>query len=260
MALSIRLVVIFSFLCWLSLVSAAEEPVRLRLLSYNIHHGLGVDDKLDLQRIAKVIQSVQPDIVALQEVDQNVQRSGVVDQAAELGRLTEMVSLFGGNIDLQGGRYGNAVLTRFVVVEQINLKLPNVRNGEQRGVMKVMLRIPGRQSLLTVLATHFDHRRDEEERVLSAKYVNSLVETTDSAVFMGDLNDVIGSQSIKLLDEVWQRVNREPLPTIPVNEPKRQIDYISLYPLGSGNTVEAKVLKEAVASDHRPLFAVVELK
>ncbi len=47
------------------------------------------------------------------EVDQNVQRSGVVDQAAELGRLTEMVSLFGGIIDLQGGKYGNAVLTRF---------------------------------------------------------------------------------------------------------------------------------------------------
>jgi len=78
------------------------------VLTYNIHHGEGVDGKLDLVRIAKVIQEVEPDIVALQEVDQNAGRSGQVDQAAELGRLTKMRSVFGGNIALQGGEYGNA--------------------------------------------------------------------------------------------------------------------------------------------------------
>ena len=75
------------------------------MLSYNIHHAEGVDNKLDLERIANVILSVKPDIIALQEVDQKATRSGSVDQPAELARLTKMNVAFGANIPLQGGHY-----------------------------------------------------------------------------------------------------------------------------------------------------------
>ncbi|MDB4477222.1 hypothetical protein N9018_03350, partial [Rhodopirellula sp.] len=60
----------------------------LRVLSYNIHHAAGTDGKLDLQRIANVIQSVDPDVISLQEVDRLARRSGSVDQPSELARLT----------------------------------------------------------------------------------------------------------------------------------------------------------------------------
>ena len=46
-----------------------QSPFRLRVLTYNIHHGEGVDGKLDLERIASVIRSVEPDLVALLEVN-----------------------------------------------------------------------------------------------------------------------------------------------------------------------------------------------
>ncbi|MEX2025646.1 MAG: endonuclease/exonuclease/phosphatase family protein, partial [Pirellulaceae bacterium] len=62
--------------------------LQLRVLTYNIHHGEGIDGKLDLPRIARVIESVDPDLVALQEVDRRVERTGSVDQPAELARLT----------------------------------------------------------------------------------------------------------------------------------------------------------------------------
>ena len=50
----------------------AGEPLRLRVLSYNIHHGRGSDGKVDLERIAQVIRGAKPDIVALQEVKTDI--------------------------------------------------------------------------------------------------------------------------------------------------------------------------------------------
>ncbi len=91
--------------------ATAAEPFRIRVLCYNIHHGEGVDKKLDLDRIAKVILSVSPDVVALQEVDRKTKRTNHVDQSSELARLTKMKVVFEKNIDFQGGHYGNAVLS-----------------------------------------------------------------------------------------------------------------------------------------------------
>ena len=243
---------------FIALTCSAAEPFRLRVLTYNIHHGEGVDGKLDLARIANVIQEVQPDIVALQEVDQNVPRSGRVDQAAELGRLTKMNHIFGGNIDLQGGRYGNALLTRFEIASHQNDKLPNVANGEQRGILSVSIRLPNQQESISVFATHFDHRRSDEERVLSGEQTNSMVNGKGLAILMGDINDIIGSRTMDLLDRNWKRVNDVPLPTIPVSEPKRQIDFILVRPADRWKMVETKVVEEPIASDHRPFFAVIE--
>lgn len=59
---------------------SADGQVRLRVLSYNIHHGEGVNRKLNLTRIADVIKSVNPDIVALREVDQGTERTNEIDQ------------------------------------------------------------------------------------------------------------------------------------------------------------------------------------
>src|SRR5687767_4786600 len=94
----------------IALAADAAEPLKLRVLSYNIHHAEGVDRKLDVERIGQVILSVKPDLVALQEVDQKVKRSQGIDQPIELARLTKLQVVFGANIELQGGHYGNALL------------------------------------------------------------------------------------------------------------------------------------------------------
>lgn len=89
----------------------AEDKNIIRVLSYNIHHGAGIDGKLDLERIAGVIKSASPDIVSLQEVDNQTKRSKGVDQAKELARLTNMKFVYGASMSFQGGKYGNTVLT-----------------------------------------------------------------------------------------------------------------------------------------------------
>jgi endonuclease/exonuclease/phosphatase family metal-dependent hydrolase len=249
------------------LASPEAAARRLRILSYNIHHGEGVDGKLDLERIAGVIRAVEPDLVALQEVDKNVPRSGSVDQPAELARLTKVHVVFGANIPLDGGEYGNAVLSRLPVRKHENHKLPCFDGGEQRGVLAVEIDLPGAADSdddqpLLFLATHLDHRPKDEERLASAKAINELVakHADQPAILAGDLNAVPESAVLTEFARAWQRSNDEVLPTIPVANPSRQIDYVLLRPASRWQSIETRVLDEAVASDHRPILAVLELR
>ncbi len=241
--------------------SAGAEPAEgtaaeLRVLTYNIHHGEGVDGRLDLERIAAVIRSVEPHIVALQEVDKNVPRSGSVDQPAELARLTGMQSVFFPSIPLNGGEYGNALLTRFPVRESKRHLLPRHNDGEQRTVLEVELEMEGELPKLLVFATHLDHRPNESERLASADMLNQLARSRETLpmILAGDLNAVPQSETLRRLRSEWTLGNDEPLPTFPVDTPRRQIDYILVRPAQHWRVLECRVLDERVASDHRPLF------
>ena len=169
-------------------LAAAGEPPNLRVLSYNIHHGEGVDHKLDLKRIARVIKSVSPDVVALQEVDRGTERTDRVDQPAELARLTNMKVLFERNIDHQGGQYGNAILSKLPITRHENVHLPLLDDGEQRGLLIAELKWQSQEILF--LCTHLDFRADDRERLASAKRINNLIDKRASkpAILAGDLN------------------------------------------------------------------------
>ena len=238
----------------------AADPVRLRVLSYNIHGGTGVDGKLDLARIAGVISSVEPDLVSLQEINQKTKSVGSVDQPAELARLTKMYVAFGANQEYDGGRIGNVVLSRYPIARYTNRLLPPGTSW-QRGVIEAEISHPRSKQPLLFLATHLDHRADESERLASAKFINSLAATygTRPALLSGDMN---ARPSSNVLDEFklqWSLAQKEYLATVPVDNPTAQIDYNLYRPLDRWTVVEARVLGEAVASDHRAIFAVLEL-
>lgn len=246
----------------------AQEPLRIRVLSYNIHHGEGVDGKLDLERIARVINDVKPDLVSLQEVERNTSRTGNVDQPAELARLTGFKAVFEKNIDFGGGYYGNAVLSRHPIVASKNHYMPRLDNGEQRGALVVQVEVGPEKLPLIFVATHLDHRRDDRERRQSAELINKLAEEWKvPAILAGDLNAPPESEVLKIFAQQWERANREVMPTIPVAKPRVQIDYILLRsPDKDGAAAPSRwkvrsfqVLDEAVASDHRAVFAELEL-
>lgn len=229
----------------------------LRVLSYNIHHGEGVDGKLDLARIGELIRSVSPDLVALQEVDRFVERSQSIDQAAELARLTGMEFAFGKNIDLEGGGYGNAVLSKHPILHSQNHALPRFDDGEQRGVLEVRVQRKEDEPPITLLATHLDHRRESGERIASAKQINAMIEEIDSPIVLlaGDLNAPPKSEPLEQLRQHWRTSSLAEKKTIPVDAPSRQIDYV-LYRRGDPlSAIETVVLDEAIASDHRPVAA-----
>jgi len=254
------LVLTSAFLARAGETGSGDAP-RLSVLSYNIHHGEGVDRKLDLQRIADVIKSVTPDLVALQEVDKGTQRTNRVDQPATLARLTGMKVVFGGNIRYEGGDYGNAVLSRLPIKRHKNHLLPLFGDGEQRGLLEVEVEMANGGRMLLLLATHLDHRAGNRERLASAAAINKLVadRAGQPAVLAGDLNDLPDSKTLRRFGTVWTRANKKVLPTVPVSQPSKQIDFILFRPATRWKTIEVRVLDEAVASDHRAIFAVLEL-
>ena len=118
----------------------AAEPLRVRVLTYNIHHGEGTDGKIDLARTGEAIKRVTPDLVALQEVDKATARSRGVDQAAELGKLTGMHAAFGKAMDFARGQYGEAILSRYPLTEVQVHSLPFT---EGVGRLIVLLNVSG---------------------------------------------------------------------------------------------------------------------
>jgi endonuclease/exonuclease/phosphatase family metal-dependent hydrolase len=238
----------------------AANPRELRVMTFNIHHAEGVDGVLDVARIAALIRDTQADVVGLQEVDRGAERTGRRDLLKEIADLAGMRFVFGKNIDLQGGDYGNALLTTRSIVSEGNKLLPTTNGGEQRGVLQVVLDVAGTQVL--VLTTHLDHRRDDPQRVASAEAITATIQAWGEGpvVAMGDFNDVPGSPTYTklagLLTDVWAAVGRGDGFTIPVEAPTRRIDWIlvrGLEPVGA-DVVTTK------ASDHLPVVASIRLK
>jgi endonuclease/exonuclease/phosphatase family metal-dependent hydrolase len=265
------------FLCLLPVFGAvscdASSPTRLRLLTYNIHHGEGVDRAIDLPRLAKVIRSVNPDLVALQEVDNKTGRTGRVDQAAVLGQLTGMQHAFGSAMDFDGGQYGVAILSRYPILGTKTHALPRISGAEPRAALEVRARIGEKGPEIIFIGTHFDHE-GEQDRVASAQYLNSLHPNTEGQLgtwftadeppmfLAGDLNAKPTSNAMRVLYREWTDPTADrTTPTFPCSKPEEEIDYILMRPKSSQvSPGETKVVPEPVASDHCPLLLVAEMR
>jgi endonuclease/exonuclease/phosphatase family metal-dependent hydrolase len=240
--------------------AAVANPRELRVMTFNIHHAEGVDGVVDVARIAALIRDAQADVVGLQEVDRGAERTGRRDLLKEIADLAGMRFVFGKNIDLQGGDYGNALLTSRPIVSEGNKLLPTTNGGEQRGVLQVVLDIAGTQVL--VLTTHLDHRREDPQRVASADAIIATIQAWGEGpvVAIGDFNDVPGSTTYTklaaMLTDVWAAVGQGDGFTIPVEAPTRRIDWILVRGL---EPVRADVVTTK-ASDHLPVVASVRLK
>ncbi len=241
---------------------APDGPVTVRVLSYNIHHGEGMDGQVDLERIARVIRETEADLVALQEVDRGVRRTDRVDQPARLAELTGMRAIFERNIIYQGGDYGNAVLSRLPVERHQNHYLPQSQPDEQRGALEVHVRAGGHK--LVFFATHLDYRENDGERMLSIEMFEELFAPLRQVpvIIAGDFN---ARPDSRVMNRAWTtltdtfQAGAGPGFTFSASEPDRRIDYILHNGHPDLRCVECRVIPEPVASDHRPVLAVFEL-
>lgn len=245
-----------------TLASGQPAPVTIRVMSYNIHHAEGIDGKLDVERIARVILDAKADLVGLQEVERGVERTQRRDLPAELAKLTGLTAQFDKNIPHQGGEYGNAVLSRYPIKQAKNTHLKSFANGEQRGVQQLVLDIAGRDVLF--LNTHLDHRRDPAEREHSATELRAIVTAAGGkpVILVGDFNASPEAKSIAairgFLTDTWPAVSKEPGFTIPVKKPTRRIDYIWITP--ASITPVSMAVIQTEASDHLPIVAELRLR
>jgi len=235
----------------------------LTVMSYNIHHAEGMDGIINENRIADIIKEVNPDLVALQEVDSGAVRTFRTDQPKKIAHLTNRVARFGNNLDFQGGGYGNVILTRDSVPEWDNVFLPSLHQGEQRGVMYVRTEISGKKVLF--IATHLDHRPKDDERLASVAMIDSLITALDvtNVILAGDLNDVPESKTIQNINQDIglqsgrQKCGRKAVYTYPADSATMKIDFI--FTSDEFRCVRYEVLSEPVASDHLPVVAKIVL-
>ena len=260
----VRLAISLIAFCLTTGHCVAEE--KFRILCYNIHYGQGTDGTYDIDRIAKVIKQSRPDFVALQEVDVGVKRSGRVNQARRLAELTGMAVRFGPTQHYQGGLFGNAILTRHEILDVLIQPLPYTESTPQRttyprGLIALTVRIAGDQSL-RFISTHFQHNV-HEDRVAEAKAINQIFASDHDSVptiLAGDMNAKPEEEPIKILLSKWTGTTEDmPLPTAPAPVPKSRIDYIFFRSAKDFQLLRTEVIDEPLASDHRPVFAELQL-
>ncbi|HEY0022236.1 MAG TPA: endonuclease/exonuclease/phosphatase family protein [Longimicrobium sp.] len=248
----------------------APPPEReVTVLVYNIRAGKDLAGGENLPRVAELVRGTGADLVLLQEVDRNTQRSGPADQPAVLARLTGYSVAFGRTIGFQGGDYGVAVLSRWPIRRDTLVPLlvtaPSGRtteNREQRGVLLAVVDAPG--GPIAVLDTHLDHTGDDVWRLQEIATVLRVARTEPGMPVLigGDLNARPESAVHEQLRgagfrDAWEGCGEGDAMTFPASAPDRRIDY--LYVDGATRCQSARVLASD-ASDHRPLVFRLRLR
>lgn len=243
----------------------SPAPARpFRVLTWNIHHGEGVDGKLDLARQAAFIKQVDPDAVYLQEVDVKTKRTGGVDQAAELGRLTGMEVTFGKAMNFGGGEYGNAILTK--VKPSASRVIPLAGGTEPRAALAVVVKDSHGLSAdgkLTLVCVHLDHQVAAARETHAKQLATEFAKTPGAVIFGGDLNSGRDDAPLKSFAAPWAVPKKQgaQVLTCPCPTPRVEIDFLLLKPSATALDVPRyEVLQEIVMSDHLPVVMEVRAK
>lgn len=255
---SLRAMQLFNLLCLgvaIALIGGqaaavdSPAPPELRVLTYNIHHGEGVDGQFDYRRLERIIRDLRPDLVALQEVDRRTRRASGVDQAQRLGELTNMHHVFGQAMPYSGGQYGEAILSRFPIKDVQVHPLPFRPGQEPRAALAVTVDPGNGLPNVRFVGTHLCHQSDET-RTEQAEQLTLVLKSAgrQSLILAGDLNARPGSKPIAaLLDDGW----------IDAVAPKSRIDYVMYRRDDPWTVAEVTIVPEDVASDHRPILVVL---
>lgn len=251
----------FFILFIISLFTFGSQAQTIKIMSYNIHHGNPPAQRavIDLEAIAKVINEANVDAVGIQEVDINVGRSGLINQAKKLAELTNMDFYFSKGINLEKGYYGTVILTKHKIIGKRRYDLPNPDKSESRSLAIIDIELPNGMSF-SFANTHLDLK--EANKVAQAEFINELGDLySRPLILVGDLNAKPDSEPIKILEKVFVRNTKKNVLTFPNINPSQEIDYIMVSKNSQFKWVKYKALTSAnTESDHLPLYAEIKLK
>ncbi len=257
--ISLFVVLAFALLWPVSPVAAKRT---LRVMTYNIHVGVGMDKKLDLQRIADVINAARPDLVGLQEVDRGVKRTEGKDEIVELATMTRMHYAFAPNLDYQGGKYGVAILSRLPIKSTEHRMFENKRESERRGMLRVEVKVDGKR--LNFVTTHLDYQFEDGRLLETEQLLKFLEGVKNPLIVVADLNDLPSGSAYKLMstkfDDAWltSRAAGDGF-SYPADKPVKRIDHI-FYLRSDQIRAKKSWVIETLASDHIPVIAELEIK
>ena len=232
--------------------TGCQNKVPHTFMSYNVHNCIGMDGKTDFTRVGKVIKGVNPEIVAVQELDSVTGRNKVY-VLQEIANVAGMHASFASAIDFMGGKYGIGLLSKEKPLSFYNIELP------------------GREEKRTLLVAEFEKyvfccvhlSLTEEDQFASVNLIKETLAKYDKPVFIGgDFNAHPDSRTIKAMNECGTVVTDMSLSTYPSVDSNECIDYI--FQMNGKN--KAELVKSGiidsdevkVASDHVPVYTTVK--
>jgi endonuclease/exonuclease/phosphatase family metal-dependent hydrolase len=229
----------------------------MRITTYNIHKGRGMDGRTSIKRIATVLAEVNADIIALQEV------FGVCDSDdGQVEMLAEELGLnaaFGCTRHHRGRPYGNAILSRWPIVESRDMDI-TWQHREKRGCIRADLDTP--KGILHVfnihMGTSYFERRHQVKSLISSKQLDE--DLCGPRVLVGDFNEWIKGLTTKILSRKFESLNLElhvrKRRSYPGFLPIMHLDHMYFErPLHVAKAELVRTRLSKVASDHLPLVA-----
>uniref|UniRef100_UPI00404731AB endonuclease/exonuclease/phosphatase family protein n=2 Tax=Roseivirga sp. TaxID=1964215 RepID=UPI00404731AB len=259
---------LFSFvlICGLIAFQACDnqKTVSFTIMSYNIRHGIGNDEVLDLSRAAAIIKAQAPDLCGLQEIDNFCSRSDSVEQTAFLAQKLGMTGSFGKFMDYQGGAYGMATLSSKSLISTEVLRLPDGVQEPRSAIIHEVEIAKGCNIIF--VNVHFDWINSEEgvaSRLSQAKTLVAFIDKLDKAVVItGDFNCTPNSPTMQYFYEQGFEFAKKGEDNLSFQgENKGEIDHV-IYRSTASQKITLKsiqLLVEPIVSDHRPLIAELEV-
>lgn len=248
--------------------------MRFRVMTYNIHRAIGIDRRFRPDRVTRIIETYEPDIVLLQEVDDGVPRSRRLDLARELAQSSGYPHLaIGHNVTLRKGRYGNATLSRHRILLERNIDL-TIGTLKRRGCQHtaIDLRDPaGRTHRLEVFNLHLGlsaRQRDLQVALLARSRELASLPASAACLVGGDFNDWRSQlqpvftgpmQFHSATERTWR--GEKTLLTYPSFFPRGPLDRIYYRgPLTLFAARRCRLRISRIASDHLPIVADFEIR
>lgn len=212
----------------------------MKVATFNVHHCEGRDGTVDVARVADVIRSTGAEVVALQELDMGLERTGFTNQPGELAAATGLTVEFHSLLQRGDGRYGIALASKERLDSEL-IHLPQQAREEPRGA------VVARRGGITFVGTHLSRSRSARAAQIEALAVLA-GRVEPPVVLMGDLN-----QAMSGLGPLLAAGFRGP-PRNWWTRPQRSIDHILA---GPGLRVASQRILRTSASDHPALAAEV---
>ncbi|MEO2036151.1 MAG: endonuclease/exonuclease/phosphatase family protein [Planctomycetaceae bacterium] len=240
--------------------------MQFRVVTYNIHKGIGgLDRRYQPERIVETLAKYNPDILLMQEVDDDVPRSRH-DCQVELfaDSLAMPYHAYQRNVELKQRHYGNAILSRYPLsdVQHIDLTIP-LKKRRQALLAHCKIQHQGHQRSLLIGNLHLGlagfERKIQLRRVLESEIVQHTQRRTPT-IIAGDYNDVWGTLGKQVMVPAGFATVGESIRTFPAAFPVRGLDRVFYRgDLISDHAFASRSRIARQASDHLPLIVDFQL-
>jgi len=229
----------------------------MRIATYNIHKARGMDGRTSIKRIANVLGSLDADIIALQEVFADCESAE--GQVEALASELDLKGTFGCTTHRRGRPYGNAILSRWPILESRDMDLTWLHR-ERRGCIRADLKTPrGTLHVFNIhMGTSYFERRHQVRNLLSWNQIHEHL--SGPRVLVGDFNEWIKGLTTRMLSEKFESLNLElhvrKRRSYPGFLPIMHLDHMYFErPLHIEKAELVRTRLSKLASDHLPLVA-----